>query len=80
MNSNILLKELCRKGAEILNSKSMLVQEAANELIEMLLDVGEDQIAPKGCLFSKVYLITLCLQDALDYNISQNETLKFCLS
>ena len=26
----------------------MLVQEAASELIEMLLDVGEDQIAPKG--------------------------------
>ena len=27
------------------------MQEAANELIEMLLDVGEDQIASKGYLF-----------------------------
>ena len=27
------------------------MQEASNELIEMLLDVGEDQIASKGYLF-----------------------------
>eukprot|EP00794_Sanderia_malayensis_P018805 gene18805-20701_t len=40
-------EELCKRGSEILNSKSELVQEAANELIEMLLDVGEEESVEK---------------------------------
>ena len=41
------------------------MQEASNELIEMLLDVGEDQIASKGYLFlSPVFFpFQTCLRD-----------------
>ena len=33
---------LCSKGANILQTKSLCVQEAANELIEMLCEVQEE--------------------------------------
>ena len=33
---------LCSKGAGILQTKSLCVQEAANELIEMLCEVQEE--------------------------------------
>ena len=37
---------LCSKGANILQTKSLCVQEAANELIEMLCEVqDEDEMA-----------------------------------
>ena len=45
----------------------MLVQEAASELIEMLLDVGEDQIAPKGF---KCFLI-----QCIHYRLNGSRTL-----
>ena len=34
---------LCAKGAQILQSKSINVEDAANELISMLCDVGESE-------------------------------------
>ena len=34
---------LCSKGASILQTKSLCVQEAANELIEMLCEVQEEE-------------------------------------
>jgi len=34
---------LCSKGAQLLQSKSLNVEEATNELIRMLLEVGETE-------------------------------------
>ena len=41
-----IFQMLCSKGANILQTKSLCVQEAANELIEMLCEVqDEDEMA-----------------------------------
>lgn len=37
-------QELCTKGATVLQTKSLVVQEAASELIEMLLDIEERDV------------------------------------
>lgn len=36
------VQELCKRGSELLESKSARVEEAANELISMLLDLNEE--------------------------------------
>lgn len=36
------MQELCKRGSELLESKSARVEEAANELISMLLELNED--------------------------------------
>ena len=36
---------LCHKGAGILQTKSLVVEEAANELIELLCEVQEEEDA-----------------------------------
>ncbi len=43
-------------GSETLNNKSELVQEAVNELIEMLLDVGDESDLHNGKSFSLLSL------------------------
>ena len=48
------MQELCKKGSEILNNKSHLVQEATNELIELLLDVGLEQKRKLGTVESLI--------------------------
>ncbi|XP_028835842.1 dynein heavy chain 5, axonemal isoform X2 [Denticeps clupeoides] len=46
-------KELCIKGAQILNTKSTLVEEAANELIGMLLEFNQNKEGEKFPFTSK---------------------------
>ena len=43
----------------------MLVQEAANELIEMLLDVGEEEIPEKG--MSTIFVLHLVMPSIQPY-------------
>jgi len=37
----LLLQNLCGRGANVLQTKSLVVEEAATELIEMLLELEE---------------------------------------
>ena len=43
MNLHTCLQTLCAKGAQTLQSKSVNVEDAANELINMLCDIPDDE-------------------------------------
>ncbi|XP_038626369.1 dynein heavy chain 5, axonemal [Tachyglossus aculeatus] len=45
-----MTKELCARGTQVLNFKSLLVEEAANELINMLLDMEVQSTGDDGKL------------------------------
>ena len=38
-----LPQTLCNRGAQVLQNKSLNVEDAANELISMLCDIGEEE-------------------------------------
>ena len=43
MDLLFIYQALCTKGANILQTKSLVVEEAANELINMLCDMEEEE-------------------------------------
>ena len=50
-----ILQDLCVAGSHALQSKSRLVEEAVNELIDMLLDFKPKQYEPEVNLLLNLY-------------------------